>query len=152
VPATVGRQPKENLFMNPLRKALLGGTVVASTLAGGALGAALIGGTANAAETTTTAAATAPAAESTATPPAHDPSQGGHQANGITEQLLTGDTATKVKGAALAAVPGATVERVETDAEGATYEAHVVKSDGTHATVKLDADFKVTGVETGGGR
>ncbi|MCU1375131.1 MAG: hypothetical protein JWO68_2417 [Actinomycetia bacterium] len=139
--------------MNPLRKVLLGGTVVASTLVGGALGAALIGGTANAAETTTTtAAATAPAADSTATRPAHDPSQGGHQANGITEQLLTGDTATKVKDAALAAVPGATVERVENDAEGATYEAHVVKSDGTHATVKLDADFKVTGVETGGGR
>jgi uncharacterized membrane protein YkoI len=137
--------------MNPLRKALLAGTVVASTLAGGALGAALIGGTANAAETTTTAAAAA-TTESTATPPAHNPSQGGHQANGITEQLLTGDTATKVKDAALAAVPGATIERVENDAEGATYEAHVVKSDGTNATVKLDANFKVTGVETGGGR
>jgi uncharacterized membrane protein YkoI len=142
--------------MNPMRKALLGGTIVASTLAGGALGAALLGGTANAADsTTTTAAATATApstateAPSTAARPDRDPSQGGHQANGITETLLTGDTATKVKDAALAAVPGATIERVETDAEGDAYEAHIVKADGTHATVKLDESFKVTSVETG---
>jgi uncharacterized membrane protein YkoI len=138
--------------MNPMRKALLGGTIVASTLAGGALGAALLGGTANAAGSTSTTAAAAPAASAeapTGTPPAHDPSQGGHQANGITETLLTGDAATKAKDAALAAVPGATVERVETDAEGATYEAHVVRSDGSHATVKLDAAFAVTGVEAG---
>ncbi|MCU1485305.1 MAG: hypothetical protein JWN67_2051 [Actinomycetia bacterium] len=149
--------------MNPMRKALLGGTIVASTLAGGALGAALLGGTANAADTTTTtAAATAPAAAAAAAPsaagagapstdarPDRDPSQGGHQANGITETLLTGDTATKVKEAALAAAPGATIERVETDAEGDAYEAHIVKADGTHATVKLDESFKVTSVETG---
>jgi hypothetical protein len=37
---------------------------------------------------------------------------------------------------------------VENDAEGSTYEAHVTKSDGSHATVKLDANFKVIGVET----
>ena len=70
-------------------------------------------------------------------------------ANGITETLLTGDTATKAKAAALAAVPGGTIERVETDAEGATYEAHMTKADGSEVTVKLDANFKVTGVETG---
>ncbi|MDQ6753088.1 MAG: hypothetical protein M3017_06725, partial [Actinomycetota bacterium] len=81
---------------------------------------------------------------------APDPSRGGHQANGITEQLLTGDTAAKVKAAALAANPGATIQRVENDAEGATYEAHILKADGTAATVKLDASFKVTATETGG--
>ena len=78
-----------------------------------------------------------------------DPSKGGHQANGITETLLTGDTATKVTAAAKAAVPGATVERVENDAEGATYEAHVVKTDGSHVTVKINADFSVKTIENG---
>ena len=75
--------------------------------------------------------------------------KGGHQANGITEQLLTGDTAARVEAAAKAAHPGATVVRVETDAEGAAYEAHIRKADGTSATVKLDASFNVTGTETG---
>ena len=37
-------------------------------------------------------------------------------ANGTKEKLLTGDTATKVTAAALAAVPGGTVQRVELDA------------------------------------
>jgi uncharacterized membrane protein YkoI len=140
--------------VNPLRKALIGSTLVAATLGGGALGASLVGGTANAADaTTTTAAAPASGEATTATPDApaqRDPSRGGHAANGITETLLTGDTATKVKDAALAAVPGATIERVENDAEGATYEAHIVKADGSHATVKLDDSFTVTSVETGG--
>ena len=75
--------------------------------------------------------------------------KGGHQANGITEQLLTGDTAARVEAAAKAANPGATVVRVETDAEGAAYEAHIRKADGTSATVKLDASFNVTGTEAG---
>jgi hypothetical protein len=50
----------------------------------------------------------------------------------------------------LAANPGATIQRVETDAEGATYEAHIVKSDGSRATVYFDATFNVTSTETGG--
>jgi hypothetical protein len=78
-------------------------------------------------------------------------SKGGHVANGITETLLTGDTASKVTAAALAASPGATIQRVETDAEGAAYEAHIVKADGTMATLKFDSNFKVTATETGFG-
>jgi hypothetical protein len=84
------------------------------------------------------------------TAPARDESKGGHQANGITETLLTGDTAKKVTDAALAANPGATIQRVETDAEGAAYEAHIVKSDGTRATVYFDQNFNVTSTESGG--
>jgi hypothetical protein len=80
-----------------------------------------------------------------------DPSKGGHMANGLTEALLTGDTADKVKTAALAAVPGGTIQRVETDAEGAVYEAHMLKSDGTPVTVKFDANYSVTAQETGFG-
>jgi hypothetical protein len=53
-----------------------------------------------------------------------------------------------------AANPGATIQRVENDAEGGAEggadEAHIIKSDGTRATVKLDADFNVTATEAGG--
>jgi uncharacterized membrane protein YkoI len=79
-----------------------------------------------------------------------DPSKGGHVGrNGIKEELLTGDTAVQATSAALAAVPGGTIERVETDAEGDVYEAHMTKSDGSHVTVKMDASFKVTKTEDG---
>lgn len=82
--------------------------------------------------------------------PAFDPSKSGHVGkNGTTEVLLTGDTATTVTAAALIAVPGGTVERVETDAEGAAYEAHMTAADGSHVTVKFDSSYAVTGTETG---
>src|SRR5438309_2524655 len=151
--------------MNTLRKALISAGLVGSTLVGGALGAALLNGTANAAESSTSSStapvATDPAAGAPAGPGAghggrgpmggnFDPSKGGHVGqNGVTETLLTGDTAEKVKAAALAAVPGGTIERVENDAEGSPYEAHMTKSDGSRVTVKVDKDFKVTAVETG---
>ena len=48
------------------------------------------------------------------------------------ETPLTGDTAAKVRELALAKVPGGTIVRVETDADGnAAYEAHMVRSDGS---------------------
>ena len=83
-----------------------------------------------------------------------DPTQGGHVgANGQKEVLLTGDTADKVRAAAQAAVPGGTIQRVETDAEGSPYEAHMTKSDGTPVTVKVDSNYKVTSIDNGpGGR
>jgi hypothetical protein len=64
------------------------------------------------------------------------------------EQLLTGDTATKVRAAALAKYPGATILRVETDSDG-VYEAHLTTSDGKRVTVEVDKAFKVTGEESG---
>ena len=76
---------------------------------------------------------------------------GPHAANGKTEEVLTGDLAAKATAAALAAEPGATVDRVETDADGATYEAHITKADGTKATILFDENFNVTGTETGHG-
>jgi len=112
----------------------------------GLLGGALIAGAAiaNAATPSPSPGANQPGSAS------FDPTKGGHVGtNGVVEKLLTGTTADKAKAAALAAVPGATIERVENDAEGAVYEAHMVKSDGTHVTVKMDANFKVTGIETG---
>lgn len=80
----------------------------------------------------------------------NDSSKGGHVgANGTREVLLEDGDAEKAKAAALQAVPGGTVLRVETDAEGAVYEAHMTKPDGTPVTVKFDGSFKVTAVETG---
>ena len=65
------------------------------------------------------------------------------------EEPLTGATATKVRDAALAKYPGATVDRVETDADG-VYEAHLVKADGTPVTIEVNKDFEVTGEEQSG--
>ena len=66
------------------------------------------------------------------------------------ETLLTGDTASKVRAAAVAKEPNATVSRVETDADGhAAYEVHMVRSDGTLVTVYVDKQYQVVGVETG---
>jgi hypothetical protein len=67
------------------------------------------------------------------------------------ETPLTGADADKAKAAALKAVPGATVDRVETDADGDAFEAHMTKSDGTKVTVKFDKDFNVTAVQDGMG-
>ena len=140
--------------MNPLRKLAFGGAMAGTALLGGALGASLIG-TANA-QTTSDSTSTTTATSSTATPPpdahgAPDWSKGGHQANGITETVLTGDDLTKATAAAEAAVPGATAERAETDAEGASYEVHMTKADGSVVTVKLDASFNVTSTIDGMG-
>ena len=66
------------------------------------------------------------------------------------ETVLTGDTASKVTAAAKAKVPGATIERVETDADGhAAYEAHMVKADGSRVAVYVDKQFEVVGTESG---
>jgi uncharacterized membrane protein YkoI len=65
------------------------------------------------------------------------------------QEQLTGDTADKVKAAALDKVPGGTVLRVESGGHGGSaYHAHVRKSDGTEVTVLVDKDFKATSVET----
>jgi hypothetical protein len=65
------------------------------------------------------------------------------------ETPLTGDAATKVTAAAKAKVPGGTIVRVETDADGkAAYEAHMTKADGTLVTVYVNKQFEVVGVET----
>jgi hypothetical protein len=65
------------------------------------------------------------------------------------ETPLTGDALAKVKAAALAKVgSGATVVRIETDADGqGTYEAHMLKADGTPVTVYFDGSYNVLSVE-----
>jgi hypothetical protein len=129
---------------NPARKMLMALAV---------LGAAALGGSALAGAASKS---TTPSQSSTqqGQPPGgtapRDPAAGGHVGrNGQRETLLTGDTAAKVKAAALAKVSGGTVERVETDADhGSPYEAHVRKADGTELEVLVDKDFQVTAVNT----
>ncbi len=73
------------------------------------------------------------------------------KANRSGEKALTGDPAAKVRAAALAVVPGATVERIETDGQGhAAYEAHLRTSDGRRVTVYVNAQFQVVSTEQGG--
>jgi len=89
-----------------------------------------------AATTTTTAAAAAPTISgASATNP------WGNQRSD--ETVLTGDALAKVTAIANAKVPGGTIVRVETDADGnATYEAHMTKADGTPVTVYVDSNFQ----------
>jgi uncharacterized membrane protein YkoI len=123
--------------MYPLRKMVAGSAIAAAAVAGGVIGATAFG-SANAATTPSPSSSSSTGSEA-----------GGRGDHG-TETPLTGDNLAKATAAAKAAVPGATVDRAETDADGAKYEVHMTKSDGSQVTVKLDAAFKVTGTETGG--
>jgi hypothetical protein len=114
---------------------------VAFGLAAGSYGiASAASGQGRTTSTTQVAAAVTPSAPSDARP------WGGQRSD---ETPLTGDAESKVRAAALGAVSGGAIVRVETDADGnAKYEAHMTKSDGTPATVYVDASFNVVSVET----
>lgn len=77
--------------------------------------------------------------------------KGGH--GGPQETALTGETADKVTAAALAAEPGSTVIRVETDDTHA-YEAHVTLADGSEKVLFFNESFQADGSEVppAGGR
>src|SRR5262249_14674927 len=137
--------------MKPQRKAAVGALLLGATLTGGALGASLFSGTANAQTSGSTSSSSAPATSPGTPAQQPDQSKGGHTANGITEVVLTGDTAEKVSAAAQAAVPDGTIQRVENDAEGAAYEAHMTKADGSTVTVKINSDFTVANIVDGMG-
>jgi hypothetical protein len=106
-------------------------------------------GIASAATGTTTATTTTTPAQ-TATAPGRGAGPRGWGGQRSDETLLTGDTAAKVKAAAVAKLgSGATVDRVETDADGhAKYEVHYTAADGSFGTVYVDASFDVVSVET----
>lgn len=71
--------------------------------------------------------------------------------HGPGETLVTGANLETLTKAALAAVPGSTVIRAETDSGGAAYEVHLTKADGSHVTVKFDSNLAVTATEDGFG-
>jgi hypothetical protein len=126
--------------------------VTAAAALGASVGVAGLAGAATSGSTaTTTPAATAtatPAAAATPAATAPDPATVSH---GPGETVQTGDVAAKLTAAAKAAVPGATVIRVETDSGGAAYEAHMTKADGSRVTVKFDSNYKVTATQDGFG-
>lgn len=132
--------------INKARAAIM----LAAVVGGGAIGASAL--PAMAADTTgSTSSSSTTAGNGYGTEGSGTGAPGGqHQANGKTEEILTGDTAAKVQAAVKAAQPDATIERMETDADGATYEAHITKADGTHATVLFDTNFNITGTQDQG--
>ena len=157
-----------------MRQLVAGAALVGAVAAGGAVAASAITGDTGATDTTVvqtpvteapgvTTPATGNSGSATPATPDTDNDGDGHRGphghhgprdgrgrHGSPEEVLTGDTATKVEAAAKAAVPGATVERLEKDADGtAPYEAHMEKADGTHVTVYVNADFSVKSIEEG---
>ncbi|MBM7806564.1 hypothetical protein JOD57_002401 [Geodermatophilus bullaregiensis] len=57
---------------------------------------------------------------------------------------LTADVAVQVAAAAVAVLPGASVEWLEVDGSG-LYEAHLLSAEGQAVVVHLDADLTVVG-------
>ena len=111
-----------------------------------ALGSLALGGSAIAGAASSGTSTNSTSTNGTTQPPRQ---HGGRHvgANGKQEQALDAATAAKVKAAALAKVPGATLERTETDVDhGSPYEAHLRKSDGTELEVLVNDNFQVTAV------
>ena len=116
----------------------LAATAMVIGVAGGSYGLA------SAATGTGTTTTTTPSTQAAA-PSAQQP-WGGQRSD---ETPLTGDALAKVTAVANAQVPGGTVVRVETDADGnAKYEAHMTKADGTPVTVYVDANYNLVSVQT----
>jgi len=131
--------------VNLTRKLVLGSVIAASSLSAGAIGASIVGSAS--AQTTGTTAPPSSSSDSSSGSSSSSAATPAARPDHAAETPLTGTDADKATAAAQAAVPGATVDRVETDSDGGTYEAHVTKADGTEATVKMDANFTVTSVE-----
>ena len=113
--------------------------MAAGLIASGVVAGGILAGTLSASAADSTTADTSTSADV-------DPSQPQRS----DEELLTGDTKSKVEDAVLAKYPDATIERTETDSDG-VYESHVVTADGEHVIVQVGEDFTVTGTQTGGG-
>ncbi len=112
--------------------------------AGGLIGSLVGGPNASSAVSGTETASVAAAAQTADTAPAADSASGAVADPAANpETPLEGDMAAKVTAAAQAAVPGGTVDRVETDNDG-VYEAHVTTADGNEVIVQVGADFQVT--------
>lgn len=132
--------------MNPNHHRIRAWIMTGAAAVGLAVGAA---GVATAATSGSSNAST-PSSSSAAAPSATAPNPE-TLTHGPGETLLTGIVAQQVSAAALKAVPGGTIIRVETDSAGSPYEAHVKKTDGTDVTVKVDSSFTVTSIEDGFG-
>jgi hypothetical protein len=107
------------------RKAVIG-LVVAGAVAGGVAAATMSASAA----TTPTTGATSETGEGQGAPPARH--HGAPVSDAITKSLTA---------KALAKYPGGTVQRVESNPDGTSYEVHMAKSDGTRITLKYDKNL-----------
>jgi len=134
------------------------GLLAAGALAGGVLAGTLSASAASSTPSSTTSSSSSGASSgssSTAAPgpgPGNAPGRpGGADPVRSDETKVTGSNADTLRAAALKAVPGGTVYRIETDAGDAAYEVHMTKADGTLVTVKFDKNLAVVKVESGMG-
>jgi hypothetical protein len=139
----------DNVILHPARKVRLAG--MAGLIAAGAIAGGVLASTAGASAATTSNTSAAPSATNNAAPAAAPSSQSSTPVRSD-EKAVSDAIAATLKAKALAAVPGGTVYRVETDAGDGTYEAHMTKADGSLVTVKFDANLNVKSVESGMGQ
>ena len=137
-PVSTGRRSK--------RWAGAAGLLAAGVISGGVLASTLLSASASSNASTAGASTMSSAAGQARTPGA-----GGAQPVRPDEKSVSSATAATLRAAALKAVPGGTVYRVETDAGDAVYEVHMKKADGSLVTVKFDKNLTVTKVESGMG-
>ena len=128
----------------------------AALLAAGVVAGGVVAGTVSANAASGTSGTTGTSTSSYAAPPTGAPGGprggGGPSGQNPNETLVTGSNLATLKAAALKAVPGGTVNKVETDSGDAAYEAHMTKADGTQVTVKFDKNLAVKAVEDGMGK
>ncbi len=120
------------------------GLLAAGVISGGVLASAL-------SASASTSAAGGSTASSASSGDARAPGPGGAQPVRSDEKSVSSATAAALRAAALKAVAGGTVYRIETDAGDGVYEVHMTKADGSLVTVKFDKNLKVTKVESGMG-
>ena len=121
------------------------GLLAAGVISGGVLASAL------SASASSTSAAGGSTASSASSGDARAPGPGGAQPVRSDEKSVSSATAAALRAAALKAVAGGTVYRIETDAGDGVYEVHMTKVGGSPVTVKFDKNLTVTKVESGMG-
>ena len=121
------------------------GLLAVGAISGGVLASALSASAATSTTATDTSAVSSPGSH-----PGR-PGPGGARPVRSDEKSVPAATAATLRAAALKAVPGGTVYRIETDAGDGVYEVHMKKADGSLVTVKFGKDLKVTKVEKGMG-
>src|SRR5438046_4002437 len=132
---TRGRKKRWAGAVGLLEAGVIGGGVLASALSASASTSAASGSTASSASS----------GDARATGP------GGARPVCSDEKSVSSATAAALRAAALKAVAGGTVYRIETDAGDGVYEVHMTKAGGSLVTVKFDKNLKVTKVERGMG-
>jgi hypothetical protein len=138
--------------MDPQHRRVAPWVAAAALFTGGVIGGGVLAGTlsASAAGNTAGSSTTSSTAAASTAPPA-GPARSSSPVRSD-EKAVSASMAATLRAAALKAVPGGSVYRIETDAGDAAYEAHMTKADGRLVTVKFDKNLKVTKVESGMGQ